>query len=1180
MAGGIDPVKAKYLNVLQRANVIIRSEASWLEKNVGGDNKELSGDMVRVTDRGLLQSAVDLAIAEGGETAHERLGFSPSEMLKKHAKAIKGTSVLSARQNRLQILHEWGIALGHIIREISIAQEKTLHECLDLPTLKHTPRAPQYRHGYKGELLLSVLPVEITQVLYKRAAFKKRQREGAGLAEEDCNLKAKLQRNSKSGRSLCGKKKPLPLEINPTQDQNLIPMKHLNMYCYSTARVDTLHNIAEALHKQKNLSSMRQEKDDEQKRQRVARALNKAVSSFWEHTTKIIKQTTNDHKERRRREILEGKKDLLLTEAKSLANTLAEDLKKTKHEDGKGNVELSPLLQVASRPLRGYQRSGLDWLVALHERGMSGILADEMGLGKTIQTISLLAHLATAESNWGPHLVVVPMSVLLNWEIEFKRWAPGFNILLYYGTQKARLQKRKGWTALGAFDVCIASYQTVVADITHFKRMHWEYMILDEAQMIKNWKSKKWQLLHELKTTRRLLLSGTPLQNNMMEVWSLLRFLLYENPLFASGSNFQHWFNSPMTAMLQDGECNTEVVQQLHQVLRPYILRRLKREVESEMPKKTERVLRCRLSKRQRTLYDEYIHSGETNAKLKGGYMGVMGVLMALRKVCNHPSLFEPRPTSSPFCPYYEPSAAVYNVMHPVGMTVVYPRLLRGIQPGVFSDKSVPFHFLSELQSPFSPSPLARSPHTIFKEISSCTLVGLQPLQNSISTVNDSSWKPYLAALHGLCQQGSKEKAGVWRRKQKMNLVRGSRMTTLLEPFFKETDLSEVRIPAEPATLNGRFTRLTNGCLTQSSTDALASNINRTTFSRFDVITPKVSVPKTTMIGLDDQSFELPVEMKRSVPSSGRQILLPDPKLVTFDCGKLQVLATLLPDLKRQGHRVLIFTQMTKVLDILEAFLSLKGFVYLRLDGSTKVEERQYRMELFNNDTRYFCFILSTRSGGMGINLTGADTVIFYDSDWNPAMDLQAQDRCHRIGQTRDVTVYRLTSKHTVEENILMKARQKKTLINVIIKGGQLNTDTLISDDKNTNLKLFFHHLDDDDFNRLQAEADAEADEATQDIIAQKIDVDPLIELEDEVDREAFKKVRAELNAANGEDAEEEPMQEQHDLAELLDPLQQYALRMFDEFSPLTAESMVAQTSRQLTSFEQRELKGIHQLKA
>ena len=141
------------------------------------------------------------------------------------------------------------------------------------------------------------------------------------------------------------------------------------------------------------------------------------------------------------------------------------------------------------------------------------------------------------------------------------------------------------------------------------------------------------------------------------------------------------------------------------------------------------------------------------------------------------------------------------------------------------------------------------------------------------------------------------------------------------------------------------------------------------------------------------------------------------------------------------GHRVLIFTQMTKMLDTLEKFLNFNGHTYLRLDGSTKPETRQALMERFNADRRIFAFILSTRSGGFGINLTGADTVVFYDSDWNPAMDAQAQDRCHRIGQTREVHIYRLISEHTVEENILKKANQKRLLDKVTIDAGKFTTD-------------------------------------------------------------------------------------------------------------------------------------------
>jgi helicase SWR1 len=170
-------------------------------------------------------------------------------------------------------------------------------------------------------------------------------------------------------------------------------------------------------------------------------------------------------------------------------------------------------------------------------------------------------------------------------------------------------------------------------------------------------------------------------------------------------------------------------------------------------------------------------------------------------------------------------------------------------------------------------------------------------------------------------------------------------------------------------------------------------------------------------------------------------VQFPDKRLLQYDCGKLQTLAKLLRRLQSGGHRALIFTQMTKVLDILEQFLNIHGYRYLRLDGATKIEQRQILTDRFNNDPRILVFILSSRSGGLGINLTGADTVIFYDLDWNPAMDKQCQDRCHRIGQTRDVHIYRLVSEHTIEANILRKANQKRMLDDVVIQEGEFTTD-------------------------------------------------------------------------------------------------------------------------------------------
>jgi len=226
------------------------------------------------------------------------------------------------------------------------------------------------------------------------------------------------------------------------------------------------------------------------------------------------------------------------------------------------------------------------------------------------------------------------------------------------------------------------------------------------------------------------------------------------------------------------------------------------------------------------------------------------------------------------------------------------------------------------------------------------------------------------------------------------------------------------------------------------------SEVLNTTIQKFACVTPPVVARDINSMILSPKGLST---VQSSLTSSNvdpfhearmrLSIQFPDKRLLQYDCGKLQTLAKLLRKLEAGGHRALIFTQMTKVLDILEQFLNIHGHKYLRLDGSTKIEQRQVLTDRFNNDTRILAFILSTRSGGLGINLTGADTVIFYDLDWNPAMDKQCQDRCHRIGQTRDVHIYRLVSEHTIEANILRKASQKQMLDDVVIQEGDFTTD-------------------------------------------------------------------------------------------------------------------------------------------
>ncbi|CAB3367449.1 Hypothetical predicted protein [Cloeon dipterum] len=900
--------------------------------------------------------------------------------------------------------------------------------------------------------------------------------------------------------------------------------------------------------------------------------------------------------------------------------------------------------------LREYQHVGLEWLATMYNKNLNGILADEMGLGKTIQTIALLAHLACEKGTWGPHLIVVPTSVMLNWEMEFKKWCPAFKILTYYGSQKERKAKRTGWTRENAFHVCITSYKLVIQDHQSFRRKKWVYFILDEAQNIKNFKSQRWQLLLNFQSQRRLLLTGTPLQNNLMELWSLMHFLMPH--VFESHKDFREWFSNPLTGMIEgNNEFNENVLKRLHKVLRPFLLRRLKSEVEKQMPKKYEHIVMCRLSKRQRYLYDDFMSRAKTRETLaSGNLLSVINVLMQLRKVCNHPNLFEVRPIISPFqmegidlhIPSLVYHALDYNhikdidlaavnllrinfeytttayVAHrvkryatnkrtieeidqmpepppptpqgkiklnvranptvqpkPVSVTQSTNFMLK-VMPGtspVFKHVTVktnggqPVTIKLKTNSTGTPLPLqvfqsaegglkalqvapmnvagsaavlktVSRPATTYPQlvqtaegklfmtaqqpagVSGAALAAgrpvlrVPPMQAKVTTplvckpkeagapVVRSPAQISLSAPRSLVTNMTDsvrigfeapkpksqfylddiEKARKQMRKDKLNLL--SRINAYHSescPLFGEDLLDScdmVHSFAKPTTMFSPFHwRQSTGMIncmkaqddmlqnelwvvTNPLRDAIYSHGDRVkqlsdVISRFVLFVPAVNAPVPRVHASHGHPSKLRTEALREealchelVPRSkllhpiinNMSTQFPDPRLIQYDCGKLQVLDKLLRELKSGGHRVLLFTQMTRMLDVLESFLNYHGYIYLRLDGTTKVDQRMVLMERFNNDKRIFAFILSTRSGGVGVNLTGADTVIFYDSDWNPTMDAQAQDRCHRIGQTRDVHIYRLVSEMTVEENILKKANQKRLLGDLAIEGGNFTT--------------------------------------------------------------------------------------------------------------------------------------------
>lgn len=743
------------------------------------------------------------------------------------------------------------------------------------------------------------------------------------------------------------------------------------------------------------------------------------------------------------------------------------------HHDGSRSASpqtANPLTEVPfllRGTLREYQHFGLDWLAGLYANNTNGILADEMGLGKTIQTIALLAHLACVHEVWGPHLIIVPTSVMLNWEMEFKKWCPGFKILTYYGTQEERKRKRQGWTNDDVWNVCITSYQIVLQDNQVFRRRRWHYMILDEAHNIKNFKSQRWQTLLGFNTHSRLLLTGTPLQNNLTELWSLLFFLMpSENGVggFADLKEFHDWFARPESQILEHGREQMDdearaIIAKLHKVLRPYLLRRLKADVEKQMPAKIEHVEFCRLSKRQRELYDGFLARSETRETLSSGnYLSIINCLMQLRKVCNHPDLFVDRPIMTSFRMERSVVAGYDVTERLVRKKLLKADLMSKVDLSVMNLLPTKYEHLSISE--------AERINQLSAHGMMLTLRDAQRVraQSAFQALDPSTVKSTIAFLDSF---------GRWNRYEELL---HSRYVNALgreqRPIYGKQlrEFLTIGLDKRPYKPRPRVPKLVMSWFEEDSfvlrtmiptLDQRAASMERT-ISKFACVTPAVVTRDWEQFVLGSKGIEAftDADLKLSAPvrrlpfippeppvdpwheSRMRlSIQFPDKRLLQYDCGKLQALDKLLRKLQAGGHRALIFTQMTKVLDILEQFLNIHGHKYLRLDGATKVEQRQILCDRFNVDTRILCFILSTRSGGLGLNLTGADTVIFYDQDWNPAMDKQCQDRCHRIGQTRDVHIYRLVSEHTIEANILRKASQKQMLDDVVIQEGEFTTD-------------------------------------------------------------------------------------------------------------------------------------------
>ncbi|KAF7303328.1 SNF2 family helicase ATPase [Mycena kentingensis (nom. inval.)] len=615
--------------------------------------------------------------------------------------------------------------------------------------------------------------------------------------------------------------------------------------------------------------------------------------------------------------------------------------------------------------LKEYQLKGLNWLATLYEQGINGILADEMGLGKTVQSISLLSYLAETHDIWGPFLVVAPASTLHNWQQEISRFVPGLKALPYWGNVKDRATLRKFWSKKeitynkdAPFHVLITSYQLVTQDQQYFQRVNWQYMILDEAQNIKNSSSVRWKTLLGFHCRNRLLLTGTPIQNSMQELWALLHFIMPS--LFDSHDEFNEWFSKDIenAAENKGSKLNEHQLRRLHMILKPFMLRRVKRHVQNELSEKIEKDIYVDLSARQRALYRA--------------------------PACQYS-------TSFAFLRFLGRSEQEAHELH---LTPLVTRRLKATQDEAISLTDAPY----SSDATFAASSLANS---FCLPVASARLQCLERAEGlpDILSISKAAWAQSCLSRPGL-------------RWFVPAAVAPPISLYCTDRIFLESEAQLSDAPLESLALYGLPPDLQESQVACDRYQTLMSGLS-----------------PTGLLGISPPDQRPPAMMQ-----------VPDAKRLIYDSAKLARLDLLLQELKAGDHRVLVYFQMTRMMDLMEEYLIHRQYKYLRLDGSSKIEDRRDMVIDWQTRPDIFVFLLSTRAGGLGINLTAADTVVFYDHDWNPSNDAQAMDRAHRLGQTRQVTVYRLITRGTIDERIVQMARVKKDVQDIVV-GNKTFTD-------------------------------------------------------------------------------------------------------------------------------------------
>ncbi|UTT90521.1 hypothetical protein NDA17_003874 [Ustilago hordei] len=676
------------------------------------------------------------------------------------------------------------------------------------------------------------------------------------------------------------------------------------------------------------------------------------------------------------------------------------DSSETKRDAGnnQGGRRNQPKL-VTGAKMREYQLDGLEWLISLYENGLNGILADEMGLGKTLQTISFLAHLRE-KGVWGPFLVVAPLSTINNWVLEFQRFTPDIPAVMYHGDPEERRLIRDRRLRMPSkkdkqndFPIVVTSYELIIRDRKWLANYPWKFIVVDEGHRLKNLNCRLIRELKAYRSANRLILSGTPLHNNLAELWSLLNFILPD--IFDDLATFETWFDfsdihdEQGSSRILSKENSTSVITQLHEILKPFLLRRLKNDVETDLPPKKEYLLYAPLTELQKELYNSVVN-GEIRRWLLERKSGLPW--NEIQDILDDPDGVNTASSSLPTTRVASAEQSRNQSPHPWAAATkrldIHAQISNGKGDG-------------EEQEEKPKRGRGRPPKNGSTKTSRSSSADYHIDTDEQQTASGASTPRH--------QSNRRAKRGVNYQVDDMN------DHTYFDKLEQELNKRPKQLSAAQAERQGKLYSIREA--QKQIKNMHLENV----------------VMQARKICNHPFLFDWPVDT-----DSGTLVVNKD--LINAS-GKMLMLNRLLDELFNRGHKVLIFSQFTTMLDIIEEWANeFKGLRTCRIDGTTPQEERRSQMKSFNEDTGADAcnlFLLSTRAGGLGINLVAADTVIFYDSDWNPQMDLQAQDRVHRIGQTRPVLIFRLVSANTVEQKILKRAGNKRKLEALVIQQGK-----------------------------------------------------------------------------------------------------------------------------------------------